>query len=207
MEVRRAKEKDLPAIGRMASARLMNSVEGSYLLSGVSDKVELTRRVLDVQIANYYRTGEIWQIGEGQGVLLGHYGTKSRRLANLQMTVKILSSLRRYLTKTDRRQLYANLRHMTGAQEFRWRKQLVGSSNYYFIDLIVIAEHLQGSGAFRRLITPVLQRAAQEKLPVLLDTHDRDNVRIYRHFGFEVAGEHRGRRDPDIVQYSMIKRP
>jgi predicted acetyltransferase len=71
--------------------------------------------------------------------------------------------------------------------------------------LVAIDSSLKSSGAFRQLVAPVLVRAEHENLPVLLDTHDKNNVPLYEHFGFELAQEHHPKSGAPIVQYSMIK--
>jgi predicted acetyltransferase len=73
------------------------------------------------------------------------------------------------------------------------------------IDLIAIDPALKGSGAFRKLMQPVIDRAEKEGVPVLLDTHDQNNVAIYQRFGFEIAHQFHAKSDPALVQYAMIK--
>ena len=94
----------------------------------------------------------------------------------------------------------------SGANNLRWRKQKCGKSNYYYIQLIAIERTMKGNGVLRRLIDPVLECCEQQKIPVLLDTHDKDNVPIYQHFGFELVMEHPSKNDSSIAQYSMMKK-
>jgi citrate lyase synthetase len=109
------------------------------------------------------------------------------------------------MTKADLKQLSANMRRIEGAADIRWRKQACGSTDYYYLQLVAIDSSLKGSGTFRKLVEPLLTRLEHENLPVLLDTHDKNNVPLYEHFGFELVKEHHAKSGAPITQYSMIK--
>lgn len=113
----------------------------------------------------------------------------------------------RIANKEDRCMISRNISASDGTQNMKWRKEICNKSNYYYIDLVAINPALKGSGAFRKLITPILNRAKSENIPVLLDTHDKDNVPIYQHFGFEIVRQYVSKRDHEIIQYAMVKWP
>ena len=60
--------------------------------------------------------------------------------------------------------------------------------HWYLVLLAVDALH-QGRGHATRLLGPMLDRLDQEGLPCYLETHNRQNVPVYRRFGFEMAEE------------------
>lgn len=207
MKVRRAEKQDLPAICHMIGTRMIDSVEASYQLEGVSDKANAAQCFMASQLAYWLQIGEIWVIGDNQGILAGNYKQASKPLASLVMYFKVLRTLWKKLTKADRTQVMNNLKKSSGAQNLRWRKEACGSSDYYYINLIAIDHSLKGTGAFRSLMEPILLRASEENIPVLLDTHDKDNVPIYQHFGFELYAKYPAKQDHSIVQYAMIRLP
>ena len=204
--IRRAEEKDLPRVTSMFTTRLVDSVEQSYVLEGIQAKEELMNLILTIQNEDEYRVGEIWIAGDYQGALTGHYGKGFSILSLLQRSIKTNKRLNKTMTKEDLNQLNENLKRMEGTTDFRWRKKICGNNRYYYLQLVAIESSLKGSGIFRQLIEPILMRSNHEKLPILLDTHDENNVPIYEHFGFELVEKHHAKSGAPIVQYSMIKR-
>jgi predicted GNAT family N-acyltransferase len=206
IEIRKAKEADLPNIISMFCSRMIDSVESSYMLDGISAKEELTELILASQIEDVFRIGEIWIAGDYQGGLTGHYGKDVTKLGLLNSAIKQYIQLNKCMTKADLKQLSTNLKRTKGAKNMSWRKKACGSANYFYIQLVAIDRSLKGSGTFRRLVEPILMRSECEKIPVLLDTHDKDNVPLYEHFGFELVKEHHAKSGAPVIQYSMIKR-
>jgi GNAT superfamily N-acetyltransferase len=205
MEIRKAEEKDIQAVCHMLTARMVDSVEQSYVLQGICNKEDLTKNLLTIQVENEYRFGEIWIAGNYQGVLTGHYGKGFTILSLLRTAVRQNMQLRS-MSKADLNQLRANLKEMAGTTNMRWRKQICGSTRYFYLQLVAIDRALKGKGVFRRLVEPVLTRSEHENMPVLLDTHDKDNVSLYEHFGFKLVREHHAKSGAPITQYSMIRR-
>ncbi len=207
IEIRKAEEDDLPRIVDMLSARLVDSVEQSYILEGICAKEELTHFMLAVQTEEIYRIGEVWIAGDFQGSLSGFYGKSGFSIASLvRMSLRQNTWLKKNLSKADLKQLNANMKKMAGTTNTRWRKQVCGGNDYFYLQLVALDSSLKGSGAFRQLVEPILARLEQEKMPVLLDTHDKSNVSLYEHFGFHLEREHHAKSGAPIVQYSMIKR-
>ena len=80
------------------------------------------------------------------------------------------------------------------------------SGRFYRIKIVAVDESMRGKGAFRRLVTPVLDFADKEKIPVVLETHNYDNVGLYEHFGFDLVKTIKSGETP-IEQYCMIRNP
>lgn len=205
IKIWKAEEKDLPGVIKMLSHRMANSIEQSYLLDGINAKEELTEVMITTQVEDVYRVGEIWVAGDYQGALTGHYGNGFTLLSLLRTSLRQNKQLKQSIAKPDLEQLSINIKKTAGTRNLRWRKQVCGSEHYYYLQLIAIESSLKGSGVFRRLVEPILIRAERESIPVLLDTHDKDNVPLYEHFGFELIKEHHAKGDESIIQYSMMR--
>ncbi len=146
-------------------------------------------------------------IAENQGMVAGHYRHSEKSLKLLSSTLRLSLRMFRTASRADQKSIFRNAFASDGAQSVKWRKQVCQKANYYYIDLIAIAPSLKGSGAFRQLLEPILIRAKKEIMPVLLDTHDKNNVPLYEHFGFEVVGQYIAKHHPDLIQYAMVKWP
>ena len=155
----------------------------------------------------WLQIGEIWIVGENEGMLAGHYRENENVIASIRTSFTLIKNVWRSLSKEDRTCLKNNLKKSEGAENFTWRKQICKGQDYYYIDMITIDRKIKGRGAFRQLIEPLISRMQNENTPILLDTHDKGNVPIYQHVGFELVLEHRSKHNPDLAQYSMIKRP
>lgn len=207
MNVQKMEEQDVNAVCGMVNERLLTSREAVVQLKGLSDRMGLLRPYTHACIRHWRRIGEVWVIGENQGLLAGHFAKNETAFSTICHGLNMMRGVLGSLSKEDRSRLVRNMKQSAGAQNVKWRKQVCGKGDYYYIDLVVIDRSLKGSGAFRRLLEPLLLRMEREGMPVLLDTHDPDNVPLYRHFGFETVREHRAKGDCDLVQYSMIRRP
>ena len=71
---------------------------------------------------------------------------------------------------------------------------------------IAVDKKIRGGGAFRELISPLLKECDIKKIPVLLETHNKSNVDIYKHFGFEIVKEF-ANEQIEFKQYCMIREP
>ena len=207
MEVRKLEDEDIPAICKQISTRLMDSVEASYQLDGISDKRGLTDAFTQIRMKYWLQIGEVWVIGNNEGMLAGHYRRNANILGAVLPSLTLFKNMQKTLSKEDRACLSMNLKKSRGAENFTWRKQICKKQDYYYIEMITIDRVLKGSGAFRQLIEPIITRMQHENKPILLDTHDKDNIPIYQHFGFELVLEHHSKHNPDLVQYSMVKWP
>jgi hypothetical protein len=63
---------------------------------------------------------------------------------------------------------------------------------------------LRGTGVFRKLLTPVLEKAGQRHAPVVLQTHKFEHVAKYKHFGFELMEKVESDKI-DLACYNMLK--
>lgn len=61
--------------------------------------------------------------------------------------------------------------------------------NHWYLLLLGVDPQFQGRGYASKLLSPMLRRTDQEKLPCYLETNDEADVRIYHHFGFKVIEE------------------
>lgn len=207
MRVARLNEQDIIAVCETVNTVLIDSVEASFQLNGLSDKWGMLQQFTLNRIKYWQRIGEVWIVGENEGLLAGHYGKSENALVSIGSALSMIRHLFVSLSKDDKARLMKNLRKSSGAENVTWRKAVCKGREYFFIDLIAISQTLKGSGAFRFLMEPIIIRMEQERIPILLDTHDKDNVPLYQHFGFTLIHQHQAKHNSDLIQYSMVKHP
>lgn len=77
---------------------------------------------------------------------------------------------------------------------------------YYHLCGIAVKTDARGSGAFRNLITPLLNLADETGYPICLECYKEHLIGLYGHFGFKVAGEI-GLAQYETREYLMIREP
>jgi hypothetical protein len=60
------------------------------------------------------------------------------------------------------------------------------AEKYWYLTLIGVDPLYQGKGFGSKLIRPMLKYIDSFKLPILLETHNEVNVKIYQKYGFEI---------------------
>ncbi len=72
------------------------------------------------------------------------------------------------------------------------------------LQAIAVRKDLGGTGRFRKLLTPVLDRAAARGCPVVLQTFTMENAEKYRHMGFSLMGQTRA-QSLELTCYDMMR--
>lgn len=100
---------------------------------------------------------------------------------------------------------WAALVRMLGYQ--RWAESLratVVHEPYWYLDSLAVDPASQGKGFARALVDPVLRLARDAGQSVFLETHNRRNLDIYAHFGFNLIARQR-LPDSPIEHYCLRK--
>lgn len=70
---------------------------------------------------------------------------------------------------------------------------------WLFLWSVGVHPERQGQGRFKTLVTPLLDQARAQGMPVLLETTLDNNVAIYRHHGFVLTDRYRFRDSPEVL--------
>lgn len=76
----------------------------------------------------------------------------------------------------------------------------------YVLQVVAVASELKGTGAFRRLVSPVIAECDASGIPMVLQTHNPDNVPLYEHFGFKLV-EKVDSQELELSCYNMARMP
>lgn len=74
------------------------------------------------------------------------------------------------------------------------------------LQVVAVASELKGTGAFRRLIDPVIAECDASGIPMVLQTHNPNNVPLYEHFGFKLV-EKVDSKELELSCYNMARMP
>lgn len=128
--------------------------------------------------------------GERQAIAGFFWGYGSRQLSFWRKYAILVDSSRVFKKQLDRkswRVLKQNTVSMAKSSPSPLWMQPYVSGEYYYLQVIVVERAYQGTGAFRRLLSPVLSACDQQGMAVILETQNEDNIPLYEHFGFTVA--------------------
>lgn len=60
---------------------------------------------------------------------------------------------------------------------------------HWFLAILGVEPHLQGSGYASALLKPMISRIDHDNLPCYVETENMKNVSMYQHFGFKIVEE------------------
>ncbi|TVQ87943.1 MAG: GNAT family N-acetyltransferase [Bacteroidetes bacterium] len=137
--------------------------------------------------------------------LIGYDSIQENRLLERMLYMKIVIKTFTCLGLKNMKRMVNNMQKVGKVLNLSWYKDHV-NGRHYRLKVIAVDKALRGSGAFRRLITPVLTYAGQNQIPVVLETHNPSNVGLYEHFGFTLV-KTITHPSTEIKQYCMIRYP
>lgn len=95
---------------------------------------------------------------------------------------------------------------------FRCRKYLISKwatrlepANQLHIIYLAVKKEFHGQGIAHKLLAPVFEYADNNDIMVTLETHNKDNVQIYEHYGFEMYEEFATKIG--LKQYCLVRKP
>ncbi len=140
-----------------------------------------------------------------RGFLIGYDSVHENKFLERKLYLKIIMKTISCLGLKNMKRMLSNMQKVGKVLNLSWYKEHI-KGRHYRLKVIAVDKALRGSGAFRRLITPVLEYADQNQIPVVLETHNLSNVGLYEHFGFTLV---KTITHPctEIKQYCMIRYP
>lgn len=137
--------------------------------------------------------------------LIGYDSIHENKLLERKLHLKIIIKTLACLGLKNTKRMMNNMQKVGKVLNLSWYNEYI-RGRHYRLKVIAVDKALRGSGAFRRLITPVMEYAGQNQIPVVLETHNPSNVGLYEHFGFLLVNTI---AHPSIAikQYCMIRYP
>ncbi len=143
--------------------------------------------------------------GTPQGIVLGYHSKSVRPITRTVQTIRLFLLLRRLLSKEDFRTMWDNLKLYDKVMDLKWPYRHI-KGDFYYVKVVAIDPAIRGSGAFRKLMSPVLDGCDDRGLPIVLESHDERVAAIYSHYGFETV-EVIEQDGLNVRQHCMIRRP
>ncbi len=198
--LKRAGRDDAVRLAAVAAAAMQNDPLQRYFFPGARRRMRLSRGVFRLFLSYGIEQGNVLVTSAACEGLAYWQTPEDRRV------VAVPSLLAGGLKLLARAGVPA-VRRMVGASTFglRVHHRLVPGPHWYLALLAVDPAH-QGRGHAGALLRPVLSWLDGQGLPCYLETHRRENLPLYEHFGFLTAEEVRIPRGGPI-QWCLLRPP
>lgn len=199
--MRKARRADVPAMAEFLVDRFWQTEHFVFLREGMQAPREVLLRMTRREMTFYCTQHEVWLYDDHMSGLLGVDGPESENpLAQLICAGQVGWDVL-HLPTHDRRLLLARNRRIAQIHAVNWHRKYTEKA--YHISQLAVARQAKGTGACRALIQPVLDRAKEQGVDVVLETFTQDNVALYEHFGFVLTETHTSPQMP-YAEYCMI---
>jgi ribosomal protein S18 acetylase RimI-like enzyme len=194
------------AVARVMAESFMEDPMNRAVLEGLEKTDELMKSHSRLHTRHAIQTGMLRLLDGNPGAfLIGLDSRDASRLDDWKLIVRIYAASVRALGFRDIRRLFSNSRKTGSVLSFSWEKEFI-KGRYYRIKIVAVDKSMRGQGAFRRMVTPLIEFSDTEQVPLIIETHNEDNVGLYRKFGFELVKTITSPRT-EIQQYCMIRWP
>ncbi len=176
------------------------------MMDGIRNLDKLFRAHTLLHSAHAFQTKSLTILdNDPRAFLIGYDSINENKFLERKLYLKIIMKSIACLGLKGMTRMINNMQKVGKVLNLGWYREHVGG-RHYRLKVIAVDRALRGSGVFRRLMTPVLEYAGQNRIPVVLETHNPVNIGLYEHFGFTLVKTitHPG---IEIKQYCMIRYP
>jgi ribosomal protein S18 acetylase RimI-like enzyme len=196
----------IETISRVMADSFREDPLNQVVFDGVDKKDELLKAHSLIHTHHAVKNGSLTLLdGNPKAFLIGFDSKTEQIFRNALLIIKIYLKTFSVLGLKDLKKIFLNNKKAQKILSFNWYKKFI-TGRHYRVKIIAIDKEMRGSGAFRRLITPAIEFCDKERITMVLETHNYNNVGLYEHFGFELV---KAITSPEIEikQYCMIRKP
>ena len=199
-----AKYEDIEAIGKLILEGFVDDPKMEYQLRNLERKQYILKTIAESQVREFLEKGEVYTVDNCTGAILGYNSKNVDFNRFIEILTTMNNELLKILTEDEMQMLISASQDLSNVDNLMWLNEISGE--YYHLMTIVIDKQFRGRGIFRKLISPLLKECDEKKLPILLETHNKENLDIYKHFGFQIVKEFEDEK-LDFRQYCMVRQP
>lgn len=196
-------EKEIKEYAQLMSARFLKDPGFIAQMGDLERAAMLACLQFEGQIRVFDQQSAVHVLENSKGFLIGY---SSYSLNEEQLLEDLKQTSFKLMETATKEELLFMQNNAAVAGEITkpdWYTQYIDGEVFHLM-VIVIDESLQGTGAFRRLLTPVIKACEEKKMPIVLQTHNPDNVPIYEHFGFRLLESHTSDKI-DLTCFCMMR--
>ena len=200
-----------PAAAAQAKANGASDADVSAAIAARKEAVSIA--MMSAEFAHGAAHACSYTLPDYAGALLGYLGSEMKASGTTWGAIEDEAHAELVaqgaITPAEAEAMEAHGKAMEAISFFGWGDEEsadMGFSDYIYFAAWAVDPDRRGSGAFRRLTTPVFDFADAQGIPCFLECYADHLISLYEHVGFEVF---RTFEDPafDIVQTCMVRRP
>ena len=172
-------------------------------LKGISNADDVLMRQYRCQLEPFFRLGCVETYGDAEGMAFGFF---TDELFIKQLSESMNESAARLMESISPENLVLmqqNVSAVIDVAQPDWYKKYTGEREVYVLQAIMVSKALRGTGVFRKLMTPILDKAESKRVPVVLQTFESEHVAKYEHFGFQMM-EKTVSEKSDLVCFNLM---
>ena len=183
------KENVLKEYAKLMKTRFLED-PGVIFQIGHLERAELLLSLqFEGQIQAFQQRNAVKVLADGKGLLIGY---SSKELPEEQLLEVLQQSSQKLLEKATEDELLLMQHNAVLESEIipqNWHVKYFDGEVYHLL-VVAIDKSLKGTGAFRELLMPVIQDCENQKMPIVLETFNPNNVPLYEHVGFQLMESH-----------------
>ncbi|ASB49153.1 GNAT family N-acetyltransferase [Alkalitalea saponilacus] len=196
----------LDAIAGYLAGSFLEDPMNKAQMEGISKKEKLMRANARIAIKHASKIDALYLLDNDPRAIMVAYDTiNNSKIRETWTNIKTIAVTFISVNLKELFKLLRNMKVLVKVLDFKWPQEFF-KGRHYRIKIISIDKSLRGTGAFRKLITPAIEYADREQIPMVLETHNPSNVGLYEHFGFKLVKTISSPKTP-IQQYCMIRKP
>ncbi|WP_026395072.1 N-acetyltransferase [Acetobacterium malicum] len=197
------KESELKTYAELMKTRFLEDPGVIFQVKDLDRAELLIKAQFEGQIEAFMEENAVQVQADGKGLLIGY---STRDLPEDRLMNVMQQSSQKLLAVVNQEELQVlQDRAVRQAQIIpqNWHTAYVDGAVYHLL-IIATDESVKGTGVFRKLITPVLEKCEANKESIVLETFNPDNLPIYEHFGFNLMESHTS-DDMGLTCYCMMR--
>ena len=197
----RVQKRDVAQAGKVLADAFQNDPAWSKIFEGVSHREKRLGANFEVAIRCGLKYGEVYAPSEAlEGVIAWVPG----KYADMNAWHLMRSGAMGAMIRIGLQALKRMAPVYTPVTEFR--RKYMAEHEFLYLLVFGVATEMHGKGFGRKLIDAVIEKAEQERLPLLVGAGSEDNVKMYEHFGFRVL-EKITLGEVGLPEWEMVREP
>ncbi|MBP1762926.1 MAG: hypothetical protein H6Q64_2468 [Firmicutes bacterium] len=193
-------EKDLKVYTELMASRFIKDPGVMAQVNGLERAKMLFALSCEGQILAFDQRNLLQVLENGKGLLIGYSSDTLTQEQLLEVYQQASSGLIETATEAELLFMQDKGIKVNEVTDHSWHTKYT-DEDVYHLQVIVVDESLKGTGAFRKLLMPIIK---QKGLPIVLQTHNPQNVPIYEHFGFRII-ESNSSEEIALTCYCMMR--
>jgi len=196
-------EKDLKVYTELMASGFIKDPGVMAQVNGLERAKMLFALSCEGQILAFDQRNLLQVVENGKGLLIGYSSDTLTQEQLLEVYQQASSRLIEAATEAELSFIQDKGIKVNAVTNHSWYTKYTDEEVYHLL-VIVVDESLKGTGAFRKLLMPIIKQCDEKGLPIVLQTHNPQNVPIYEHFGFRIM-ESNSSEEIELTCYCMMR--